>query len=306
MTTRALRTPAPRFVTTAAIAVVLMSLAACSGDESGEQRTDDVSTIVSTTDGDVIRFVERFMQARQGGLPVDEFLSAEARAAYEEHTKGLWLHDDSLPGGPGGEYARFSVEADTDASEPDWQTKVRIRVSWDGDAAPSEIAELLTVGVDSQGALVVLDARRNDDSADDGLPQAVAETREAIYRAAVGHDYKALRSLLDPETFSYSLGEEGDPISYWRRQEKSEIPVVGDTLPHILHTRFGQNEGIYVWPSATSKLPQDWTEADIASMRDAGYTDRDIKAFEEQIGGYAGWRVGIRADGTWLYFIAGE
>lgn len=306
MTNRALRTPAARFVATAAIAVVLMPLAACSGDESGEQRTDDVSTIGSTTEGDVIRFVERFMRARQAGLPVDELLSATAAAQYEEHQTGLWLHDDSLPGGPGGEYRRFSTDVESNASEADWKVEVRIRIGWDGDAAPSEIAELLSVGVDSQGALVVLNARRNDDPGDDGLPQAVAETREAIYRAAVGHDYKALRSLLVPETFSYSLGEEGDPIGYWRRQERNEIPILGDVLPSVLHTRFGKTEDNFVWPSATAKLVSDWTEADFESMREAGYTEADIRAFEEQVGGYAGWRVGIRADGTWLYFISGD
>jgi hypothetical protein len=72
------------------------------------------------------------------------------------------------------------------------------------------------------------------------------------------------------------------------------------------HTRFGKNEDIYVWPSATAKLVLDWTEADIESMRGAGYTDADIRAFEEQIGGYAGWRAGINADGKWVYFISGD
>jgi hypothetical protein len=39
----------------------------------------------------------------------------------------------------------------------------------------------------------VLDVRRTDDHTDDGLPLAVAETRERIYRAAVARDYKAPR-----------------------------------------------------------------------------------------------------------------
>jgi hypothetical protein len=40
-------------------------------------------------------------------------------------------------------------------------------------------------------------------------------------------------------------------------------------------------------------------------MRKAGSTDEDIRSFE-QYGGYTGWRVGMRADGTWLFFVAGD
>lgn len=278
-----------------ALLVVLVLLAACGGDESRDQPN------ASTTGGDVVRFVERFMKVRQAGLPADEFLSGEAQTAYARHTTGLWLYDDTLPGGPGGEFQRFSVGVGREGGQASWTVEVRTRVRWVGDAPPSEMVEVLTVR-----SGVVVHARRTDDLTDDGLPPAVAETRERIYRAAVARDYKTLRSLLDPETFNYSLGEEGDPIGYWRRQEKAEVPILGDILSGVLHTRFGKNEDIFTWPSATSKLPQDWTEADIESMREAGYTDRDIRAFREQIGGYAGWRVGIRADGTWLYFISGE
>jgi hypothetical protein len=152
----------------------------------------------------------------------------------------------------------------------------------------------------------IIEARRTDGPGREGLPFEVAMTREDIYRAAVAHDYEALRLLVDPETFSYSFGEEGDPIGYWRRQEKNEIPILGDILSGVIHTRFGVNENIYVWPSAAAKLPAEWTEADIEAMHRAGYRDRDIKAFEEQVGGYAGWRVGIRSDGTWVYFISGD
>jgi hypothetical protein len=178
---------------------------------------------------------------------------------------------------------------------------VRVHVVWNGDAEPSDMVETLTV---DSGRIV--EVRRTDGSGRDGLPREVAMTRENIYRAAVRQNYEALRLLVDPATFSYSFGEEGDPIGYWQRQEESEIPLLGDILSGVIHTRFGVNEDIYVWPSAAAKLPQDWTEADVEAMREAGYTDRDIKAFEEQVGGYAGWRVGIRSDGTWLYFISGD
>jgi hypothetical protein len=277
---------------TGAITIVLLALPACGGDESGGQTPNDAS--------EVLRFVEGFMKARQAGLPADEFLSGEAQTAYERHAAGLWLYDDTLPGGPGGEYQRFSIGAGREGGQGSWTSEVRIRVRWIGDAPPSEMVEVLTV----RSGLVV-DARRTDDLTDDGLPTAVAQTREEIYRAAVGHDYKVLRSLLDPATFSYSFGENGDPIGYWRRQEEAEIPLLGDILPGVLHTRFDKTEDIFMWPSAAAKEASEWTRADIEGMRQAGSTDEEIRSFE-QYGGYTGWRAGIRVDGTWLFFIAGD
>lgn len=300
------KTVRTRLIAAAAAALALGVLAAC-GDEAQEQSGPQTSDAQGLGEAEVEAFVDRVMKARQAGLPADEFLSADAQDAYGEHETGLWLHDDSLPGGPGGEYERFSVEADADADagEPDWQTEVRIRVVWHGDAPPGEIVELLTIGAGPDGGLVVLDATRTDDPSDDGLPSAVAQTRQAIYLAAVGHDYKALRSLLDPATFSYSFGESGDPIGYWREQEEAEIPLLGDVLTVVLHSRFGKTEDIFMWPSAAAKEPSEWTEADLEGMRKAGSTEEEIRSFE-QYGGYTGWRAGIRADGTWLFFIAGD
>ena len=247
---------------------------------------------------DVVALVDDFMSARQQGLPADELMSAEARAAYAEHEGGLWLHDDTLPGGPGGEYEDFSTEVSPGGDA--WTAEVRTSVRWTGEAKPSDMVEELTITGDK-----IVAAKRTDDLADDGLPTVVAEKREAIYRAAVKQDYDALEALLDPETFSYSFGGSGDPIGYWREQEEAEIPLLGDILPGVLHTRFGRTEDIFVWPSAAAKEASDWTRADLESMRDAGYADEDIESFTE-FGGYTGWRAGIRADGTWLFFIAGD
>jgi hypothetical protein len=259
-------------------------------------------------------FVARFMKARQAGLPADEFLSSQAKAAYEEHASGLWLHDDTLPGGPGGEYRRFSIDelrrfTVEGVTVTSWQAIVRVSVAWVGDSPPSEMVEMLSLGpgatvAGEQADLVVLEAARTDDSAD-GLPTAVAETREQIYRAAVRRDYKALRSLIDPETFTYSFGGGDDPIGYWREQEEAEVPILGDILPGVLHMRFGVTEDVFMWPSAAAKEPSEWTEEDLEDMRRAGSTDEDIRSYE-QYGGYTGWRAGIRADGTWLFFVAGD
>ena len=137
------------------------------------------------------------------------------------------------------------------------------------------------------------------------LPPAVSETRDAIISAAHARDYAALEALLDPATFSYSFGESGDPIDYWRGlEEQGEVPILGDILPTVLSMHVAKLDDTYVWPAAHAKDPSAWTEDDLADLR-LLYSDDDIRSFEE-IGGYLGNRVGIREDGTWLYFIAGD
>jgi hypothetical protein len=137
------------------------------------------------------------------------------------------------------------------------------------------------------------------------LPAAVAQTRDAILAAAHARDYNRLESLLDPDTFSYSFGESGDPAGYWRElEEDGHVPILGDFLPVILSMRFARIDDMYVWPAAHAKAPVDWTEEDLADIRML-YPEEDIQSFE-QAGGYLGYRVGIREDGTWIFFVAGD
>jgi hypothetical protein len=64
------------------------------------------------------------------------------------------------------------------------------------------------------------------------------------------------------------------------------------------HTRV---DDIYVWPFAYNR--------DIASLTDE---EREILAPVldtegwTQYGDYLGWRAGIEADGTWVFFVAGD
>jgi hypothetical protein len=137
------------------------------------------------------------------------------------------------------------------------------------------------------------------------LPAPVETKRQAIAGATQALDYDRLRTLLDPETFSYSFGEMGDPIGYWRRlEEKAEVPVLGDILPTVLSGPWATQGDIYVWPSVHGKPPSEWTPEERRWLRNL-YTEREIRSFERN-GHYLGWRTGIRKDGTWLYFISGD
>lgn len=137
------------------------------------------------------------------------------------------------------------------------------------------------------------------------LPAPVAEKRDAISVAAKRLDFAGLGRLLDSTTFSYSFGETGDPIAYWRRLErKGEVPVVGDYLPTVLAAPVGRRANIYVWPAAHAKEPSMWTAADLRWLRTL-YSAQEVRAFK-QAGAYLGWRAGVRRDGKWLFFIAGD
>jgi hypothetical protein len=137
------------------------------------------------------------------------------------------------------------------------------------------------------------------------LPPAVAAKRDAIVSAAHAFDYDRLETLLDSAHFSYSFGESGDPVGYWRRlEEEGEVPILGDYLPVILSAPFARRGDIYVWPSAYAKKPSEWTAEDRRWLRNF-YTEKEIRGFE-RAGDYLGWRVGIRKDGTWLFFVSGD
>jgi hypothetical protein len=266
------------------------------------------------TKADVTALVEAFMQARLEGVPADSFLAPAALEAFETHATGLHLYDEDIAGGDAGKlYEEFVASAPEPADGATWTVEVRIPFSWLGDAPPGEIVETLVVGpgetAGDPGQLLVLDAERAELETN-GLPAEVAATREAVLAAAHARDYDALEGLLDPATFSYSFGENGDPIGYWRElEEEAEVPVLGDILPVVFETRFARLSDtagdIYVWPSAAAKEAPEWTEQDIESMK-ALYTDEEIRTMREDFGGYLGWRIGIREDGTWLYFVAGD
>ena len=124
--------------------------------------------------------------------------------------------------------------------------------------------------------------------------------------AAHAFDYDRLETLLDGESFSYSFGESGDPVGYWRRlEEEGEVPILGDYLPVILGAPHALRGDTYVWPSAYGKSPSTWTAEERQWLRNNFYTEQEIRAFE-RAGDYLGWRVGIRKDGKWLFFVAGD
>lgn len=142
------------------------------------------------------------------------------------------------------------------------------------------------------------------------LPAEVADVRRRIVEAATACDFERLGRIASEGTsgFTASFGNGGDPAEQWRRLEQAgEEPlrylVELLSLPHRGVT--GADPAVFAWPSAFAF--EGW-DAVPQAARDALrplYGDSDLESFEEA-GSYLGYRVGLREDGEWMYFVAGD
>ena len=130
-----------------------------------------------------------------------------------------------------------------------------------------------------------------------GLPDAVALTHSRLLAAATSGDYERLRPLIPATGFEYTFGidMQGGPIAFWKKQTGGQKPI--EVLASILKLPYTLNHGLYIWPFAYDKRKSDLTAYERRLLGPLkGYAGQD----------YYGWRAGIRPDGTWLFFIAGD
>jgi hypothetical protein len=138
-----------------------------------------------------------------------------------------------------------------------------------------------------------------------GLPQAVDDTRRALIRAAESRDYGALRKLIPKAGFTYTYGAGRDPVTYWRElEDNGERPL--ETLAALLQLPHTKAQDIYVWPWAYDLDPAELTRREREILAAAGAATVDQLNQMAEFGHYLGWRVGIRSDGTWIFFVAGD
>lgn len=141
----------------------------------------------------------------------------------------------------------------------------------------------------------------------EGLPEVVAEMREAIVAAAVVCDFATLRELAGPDLVT-SFG--GGDFSHLVELEESAEEAPLQLLVQLFGLPYASEDyedlpTHYYWPSAF--VYDTWEEippADLEALRTI-YTDEELDEIAA-FGSYAGWRIGITEDGQWRFFVAGD
>lgn len=138
-----------------------------------------------------------------------------------------------------------------------------------------------------------------------GLPPAVADTWQAIVDAAAACDFDALARLGSETTISFGLDRGARGLEKMERDGNGNLGV----LLKVMATTGGVGEktedgSYYAWPALSLRSWGDVTPAERAELQ-TFHTDDEIASFDE-LNGYYGWRLGIRSDGTWMYFVAGD
>lgn len=134
-----------------------------------------------------------------------------------------------------------------------------------------------------------------------GLPEPVAQTHAALLAAAEAHDEQALEALIEPSEFRYTFGEDvpGGALAYWKSMYNRTGGDPIEILARVLRLPYVLSQGLFVWPFAYDKEPGEMSEYErslLGNLVPNGETDV----------GYLGWRAGIRPDGRWVFFIAGD
>jgi hypothetical protein len=138
---------------------------------------------------------------------------------------------------------------------------------------------------------------------DSGLSDEVLKTHAALLRAARERNWDVLQQLIDDSgEFRYTFGPNtpGGAVAYWKRlEQEGQKPL--ETLATILTLPYTLSRGIYVWPFAYDKTPDEITAHEQQLLN-------RIPAGAKTVGpeGYLGWRAGIKPDGHWVFFVAGD
>jgi hypothetical protein len=136
------------------------------------------------------------------------------------------------------------------------------------------------------------------------LPKAVATMRQRIVNLAVACDYTGLQRLGNQgQQLAFSYGTGKSAAAYWKDlEQRGGYPM--QTLVRILRLPVTRNEARwYAWPSAYTEHPKvrDWN-----LLVSSHVLTRKQADAERARGSYLGYRLAIRPDGDWQFFIAGD
>jgi hypothetical protein len=146
-----------------------------------------------------------------------------------------------------------------------------------------------------------------DPTAVQDLPAPVTEMRRSIVAAATACDFERLAELAQAGRFTHSFGNGGDPAAFWRKAEADGEPLgrLVQFLNRPFATRPAGDVTQYVWPRAYAYESWAAVPAEAREELRPVYGTEDFKRFE-RFGSYNGYRIGITADGDWVFFVAGD
>lgn len=137
-----------------------------------------------------------------------------------------------------------------------------------------------------------------------GLPEPVQSTRKQLLSAANSCDWESIEKLAGNHiTFSY--GADLNYIGYWQELEsKGEEPIaILAKLLQLEPTQLTEGPGkTWVWPRAHSTANP--TPAMFDELKGV-LPDSEIASLKK-MDSYFGYRVGIKPNGEWTYFVEGD
>jgi hypothetical protein len=144
------------------------------------------------------------------------------------------------------------------------------------------------------------------------LPQPVQAMREKLIAAARSGNIEALRGLMQaqPQPPAVAFGDPGDPIEYLKSLSadadgREILAILLEVLESgFVHVGAGAASDYYVWPYFAQYPLNALTPEQIVEL----FTLVTAADFEDMksYGAYTFFRVGIAADGRWLFFLAGD
>lgn len=138
---------------------------------------------------------------------------------------------------------------------------------------------------------------------DQDLPEAVATTRQQLWEMATACNMEGLAALARSDDTILSFGDGDDPIALWEAEaEQGRDPLA--LLARLLGTTPAEDPdaGLWAWPAVQVDPSNEASWAEVEPIVGSDL----VRQMRESGLGYTGYRVGIAADGTWQYFVAGD
>lgn len=147
---------------------------------------------------------------------------------------------------------------------------------------------------------------------EEAMPPVVRDTWRAIVEASRSGDVEALRPLLEKGEPPTSVAFSGvdDPISYLRSlsgdiEGREILAILLEVMEAgFVHIGEGTGEEMYVWPYFAQYPLETLTPPQIVEL----FTLLTAADYQEMrsYGAYIFFRAGIRPDGSWAFFLAGD